>query len=387
MKFIHCSLAFCVTTAAASAGDAKSPVTAGTGGDWQFSLSVGAAYSQAGTLGFSGGSLSGGFGIPSFVGNDSLTVPPIKLPGEIGNRTYADGYVRRDGSTGIDGLTTNWGYQNASQAGSDEIAFHATGYQSIRSDLAGLAVPSSGESDQQGFAPVLQIDARYGHSWQGWKPGVSATLSWMPLRMDRSWSDFSLSQQRNDFRLDYTDRYNLGGVGAFLPGAPYSGTAGSPGFVLENIPDSRDVVVVPIGSESALVTNSVTTHFRADHTSFSFGPTLEREIDENWSLQAGAGISLHWLHWSASQGESLTVTGNSGTARVADWSDSSSGDRLLPGIYLQIGSEWKPDHRAWSIRSFLRADVGSSTSFRVGPSKYTYDLDGYTAAVLLVLPL
>ena len=370
------------------AGDAKSPVSTTSGGDWQFSISAGLAHRQAGTVGFSGGSRSGGFPVPSFVGDNILIVPPVGSPGRIGNRIYDDGYVLRDGSTRIDGLTTNWGYQNASQAGNDEIAFHSTGFMSTRSELASIDLPLSAESDQRGLVPVLQFDAQYQHPWHGWKTGVSATFSWMPVKMDRSWSDFAISQRRDDFRLDYTDRYNLGGVGAFLPGAPYSGTAGAPGFVLENIPDSRGIDQVLIGSESAVVSNLVTTRFRAAQTSLSFGPTLEREINANWSLQAGAGISLHWLHWSAKQHETLTATLDSGnSALVADWRDSSSGDRVLPAIYLQVGAAWNPDDEMWSIRSFLRADIGSSTSFRVGPSKYTYDVDGYTAAVMLSLPL
>ncbi len=387
MSPLRCPLALLATTAAVLAGDAKSPVATANGGNWEFSISAGLGYRQAGTLGFRGGSRAGGLVLPSFVGNNSRFVPSIGDAGKIGDRGYDDGYVRRDLGTAGDGLTTNWGYQNSSQAGADEIAFHATGFQSIRSGSQSLGSTFTDEDDQRGIAPILGFDAKMKDAIHGFQPGFSATLSWMPVRMDHGWSDFQSTQRRDDFRLDYTDRYNLGGVGAFLPGAPYSGSATAPGFVLENIPDSRMIDPVLIGSGGATISNRVSTRFRADHTTLSFGPTVEREISKTWSLQAGAGLSLHWLSWSARQRETLTVRKKSGATRTRDWSDSASGDRILPGMYLQIGSEWKPAGHAWSVRSFLRGDLGKSADLGVGPSEYTYETDGYTAAVMLALPL
>lgn len=370
-----------------AAGDAKSPAVTASRGNWEFSISAGAAYRQAGTLDFRGGSRTAGLFIPSFVGNDSLTVPPIGDAAQIGDRTYNDGYVRPDFGTLNDGLTTNWGYRNFLQPSLTDIAFHATGYQSIRSDARYLGRADSAESDERGLAPILEFQAKMKAPIRGFHFGLSATLSWMPVKMDQSWSDYSLSQRRDDYRLDYTDRYNLGGVGVFLPNAPYSGSATSPGFVLENIPDSRQLDSVLIDSESATISNHVSTNFRADHTTFSFGPTLERELSKTWAIQAAAGVSLHWLSWSANQSETVTVSKSSGANRIASWNDSASGTRIIPGMYLQIGSEWSPEGQPWSIRSFLRGDIGSSSSFSVGPSEYSYDVDGYTAAVMLALPL
>lgn len=369
------------------AGDAKSTVVVSNSGNWEFSLSVGAAYRQAGTLEFSGGSRAPGLSIPSLVGSDSLTVPVIGDEGKFGDRTYNDGFVRRDFGTANDGLTTNWGYQNSGQAAGDEIAFHATGYQNILSGTQSFGPALSNKEDERGLAPVLGFNAKSKESLGGFRPGFSATLSWMPIRMNLNRSDTLQSQTRDDFRLDYTDHYNLGGVGAFLPAAPYAGSATAPGFVLENLPDSRDIVSVPIRSESATISNNITTRFRANHTTFSFGPTVERELSKEWTLQAGAGLSLHWLHWSASQNEIVTSHGNSGATRLAEWHDSTSGDHMLSGVYMQIGSEWHPAGHTWSVTSFLRGDLGNSATLNVGPSVYTYDVDGYTAAVMFHFPL
>ncbi len=125
------------------------------------------------------------------------------------------------------------------------------------------------------------------------------------------------------------------------------------------------------------------TRFRADHTAISFGPTLERRLDQCWTLQGGAGVTLHWLHWSATQDESLTVARNGKVTEFASLSDKSSGDEILGGVYLQIGAEWQPKNLDWSIKSFLRKDFGATFSEKVGPSRVSYDVDGFTAAVMV----
>jgi hypothetical protein len=312
-----------------------------------------------------------------------LDEPPIGPEDEIGRRFYNDGYVRRDPSTGIDGYTTNWGYQNAGQVSGDEISFHATGFQSIRSDTRLLGNAPDSHRNEQAVVPVLEFSGTYKTEFFGFRPGFSASLAWSPVKLDRQWSDFSLLQVRDDFRHDWTDTYNLGGVGDLIPAAPYNGSGAGPGFVLENIPDIRELDSVQIGSDNASLANNVTTRFRADHTTVSFGPTMEREIAKSWSIQAGAGVSLHWLHWSAEQKETLSVTRASGTSEVAAWRDSTDGNKILAGIYLQVGAEWKPEGQPWSVKSFFRTDFGNSFSDNIGPSHVTYDVDGFTAAVIV----
>lgn len=369
-------------TVTAAAGGAKSPVPPVTG-DWEFSLSAGPAWRQAGRLEFDGGSRSGGIFIPSFVGGNVLITPPIGPTDQFGERLYNDGFVSTDPSTDIDGFNTFWGYQNAGQVVGDEISFRATGFQSIRSDALTLGTPSSADRHEHGISPVIQFDASYRHEIVGFRPGFSASLIWTPLKLNRQWSDFALTQTRDDFRHDWTDRYNLGGFGNLVPSAPYAGTPSGPGFTLENIPDGRDFAAVPIGSEDAVVANRVSARFRADQTTFSFGPTLQREISESWSIGGGIGVAIHWLHWSASQTESLDVTKNGKTAPFVRWEEKSSGDAFLGGIYLQVGAEWIPKNQPWSIKSFLRGDLGASFTEQLGPSSFKYGTNGFTAAVML----
>jgi hypothetical protein len=363
------------------AGEAKNASVAK--GNWEFSWAVGPSYRQAGTMSFRGDSRSADLSLPSFVGEHSLVVPPIGEVNAIGDRQYDDGFVRVDDSTAIDGYTTYWGYQNSSQVSSDNLNFHATGFESIRNDQLVLGTHPKGHEQERGIAPVLQFDARHASEIAGIRPGFNVSLSWMPVALDRSWRDFSLTQTRDDYRHDWTDTYNLGGFGDFIPSAPYSGSPDAPGFTLENLPDSRGFQSVLIGSESALISNAVVTRFRADHSTLSFGPTFRHEIDRSWWMDVGGGISLQWLHWSASQRESLTLFDTSGESSLARWTDGKSGDKLLVGLYFQAGVEWQAPGQFWGVKGFLRRDAGNRFSTRVGPSEITYEPDGYTAAVML----
>jgi hypothetical protein len=367
------------------AGGAKTPVA--SSGDWEFSLSAGPAFRQSGSLGFTGGSRSATTFIPSLVGSNSLEVPPIGDENAYDQRTYNDGFVRTDGSTDVDGYTTNWGYRNAGQVSGDDLSFHATGFQSIRSNSNRIGDAPSTDRRENSIAPIIQFSGKYKEEINGFRPGFTASLMWSPVKMHQEWSDFSLSQVRDDYRHDWTDVYNLGGFGSDIPGAPYTGNAMGPGFVLENIPDSRDLDKVLINTENAELSNRVSTRFNADHTTLSFGPTFGKPIAPGWTMDAGMGVSLHWLHWSASQNEKLTVTKDGKSKVFKEWNDNHSGNRVLGGIYFQLATEWTPKDQDWSIRGLIRGDFGQTFSKQIGPSHVSYDLDGFTAAVMISHPL
>ncbi len=84
--------------------------------------------------------------------------------------------------------------------------------------------------------------------------------------------------------------------------------------------------------------------------------------------------------------ETLAHAGETRTV-LNHWSDSSSGNKILGGLYLQIATEWNPKDYEWSLKTLLRADIGQSFSQKVGPSRFTDDADGFTAAVMMSHPL
>lgn len=385
MKLRNPLMYLLASCAAVSAGDAKSP--AASSGDWEFTLSAGPAWRQSGTLDFNTGSHSAGAHIPSFVGGNSLDVPPVKNAGEYANRTYADGYVRKDGGTSTDGYTTNWGYVNSNQVSGNNISFHATGYQSVRDNIINSSSSPSADRHERSAAPMLHFEGRHKKDIAGFRPGFSASLLWNPVRARMHWNDFNLTQIRDDFRHDYEDIYNLGGFGALVPSAPYSGSGSAPGFVLENQPDTRNINIVQIDSEKAVLSNHVSSYFTADHTTLSFGPTLERQLTPEWAVSIGSGLSMHWLHWSAEQNEELTLKRKGKSTTCRSWSHTASDDEILMGLYLQVGGDWQPRGYDWSVKGLFRYDVGQALSSDLGPSSIKYDTDGMTMALMFCHPL
>ena len=75
------------------ADDAKSPVA--SQGDWEFSLSAGPAVRTLGQVKINSGYRSGGVVLPSLVGTDSLTIPPVGDATAYADREYEDGTCTR----------------------------------------------------------------------------------------------------------------------------------------------------------------------------------------------------------------------------------------------------------------------------------------------------
>lgn len=375
-----------LSLAQVSAGDAKSALSGSGGSDWDYSFSIGQAVRQAGNFGFAGGSRSGSTVIPSFVGSNILTPPPIGDATLIGERTYNDGFVGLDNSTAGDGLTANWGYQSSGQVTGDTLAFQATGFQSIRQDQR-LSEPSLAfDESERTLAPVLHFEGRSRHFIHGIQLGFSTTLVWSALDLNERWSDFQLTQGRDDFRRDWTDEYNLGGFGALIPSAPFSGSAGGPGFLLENIPDSRTLNVVQIGSEGAVLSNDITTRIEGGHATFSFGPTFTKQVNESWNFVGSVGLAVHWVQFTARQEETLSVSQGGTSREFRSWSDTTSKSRFLGGAYLQVGAEWTPPAHNIALQGFMRADFGQEFATQVGPTRINYDPDGLSAGLLMSLP-
>ena len=89
------------------------------------------------------------------------------------------------------------------------------------------------------MAPHLQFDARSPHHLGPFRIGFSAGLDFMKADQSLAFSNFSATQTRDDYRLDYEDRYDLQGV--IPPQAPYAGTIGGAGPLIDNIPVIRTI--------------------------------------------------------------------------------------------------------------------------------------------------
>ncbi len=368
-----------------SAGGSKSPAPSPpSGGDWEFSISAGPAYRNVGRIAIQGGYRSGGLALPSFVGADSLTTPAIGETDLPFDRQYNDGFVRQDPGTAGDGSTWNWGYDNASQVQNGELVYQATGFQSIRGDS--LSAPATGPSprrDLEGIAPHLQFDARSPHRIGPFRVGFTAGLDFVKTDRSLRFSNFSAGQTRDDYRLDYEDRYDLAGV--IPPLAPYQGSFGGPGPIISNLPAARAMTPVLIGTDTADFSNAVSSSIDLNALSLNLGPTLGLQRGR-FDFAMSAGFTFNIYDWEARQDESLNVTTPAGTAEIARWSESDHGVKFRPGVYLQ-GQAGCALTETIGLSGFLRLDAAKS--FRVGAGPTTYEVDPYgvTAGLMLRLAL
>lgn len=363
---------------AMAGSDAKTPVSSSSSGGWEYSISAGPAYRNLGNLRIDSGYRSGGLVIPSLVGSNSLTTPPIGTTDAPGDRDYNDGFVHQDPGTGSDGDTWNWGYNNSSQVQGGQMVYTATGAQSIRSDI--LNAPLSGPDSKrnlEGIAPHLQFDARSPRYFGPFRLGFTAALDYTGVNKSLEFSNFSLTQIRDDYRLDYIDRYNLNGVIPPLP--PYAGSYDGPGPLLGNTPDSRDVTPVLIGTQTAHFSNDVHSSIDLDTFSFTLGPTLSLDKGR-FDFAVSAGLMLNIYNWKAKQEESLYVTTASGTSEYAHWSESDSGVKFRPGVYLQGEAAYELQQNL-GVSGFLRLDVAQDFSVKAGPTNFNIDPYGVTAGL------
>lgn len=383
MKQIHlgapaCML-FLLPSCPALAGGAKHDAVP-SGGDWEFSISAGPAYRKIGEVKTNAGYRSGGLALPSFVGGNALITPPIGETTAPFDREYNDGFVRQDAGTPTDGSTWNWGYDSASQVQGGQLVYQATGFQSVYSDFQ--SAPASGPSrrgDLEGIAPHIQFDARSPHRLGPFRIGFTAGLDFANADRSLNFSNFSAGQSREDYRVDYVDRYELDGV--ILPLAPYQGSFGGAGPSIGNLPSSRDITSVLLFTDTAGFANQVSSSFDLDAWTLTLGPTLSMSRGA-FDFAVSGGFSLNVYSWEASQNETLNVTTAAGTSAVARWAESNDGVKFRPGVYLQGEAGYLFTER-FGISGFLRLDAAKSFGVAAGPTTYEIDPYGATAGLML----
>ena len=375
MKFLPITIAL---TLPAFAGSSKDAVP--SSGDWQWSVSAGPSIRKLGTLKTNSGYRSASVAVPSFVGGESLTVPPIGDEAGYGERFYDDGYVRQDAGTPADGTTWYWGYDNAAQVQGDQLVFSATGAQSLLRDA--YAIPALGPSTRdslRGFAPHIQLDVLSPYQVAGFRIGFSGGLDFTQADHASTFSNYSGSQFRDDYRLDYEDRYDLQGV--IPPLAPYAGSLAGPGPLINNIPSSRSVTPVLLFTDTANLSNQVWNSLDIDAFSLALGPTLSRSWGPfEFSFQGGVILNIY--NWEARQAERLTAVNASGPTTVAQWAEGDSGTKFRPGLYAQGQVNYDVGNH-YELAAFLRLETASEFRAQAGPSIYRIDPTGFTSGLML----
>lgn len=374
-------------SASAKAGLGSKSILPPPKASYSWSLSAGPAYRHLEGTRYRGSSRSQFLRLPSFVGEDTLFVPPIGPGGAIGERSYDNGFVNTDGATEVDGTTWNWGYAQDSQVVENDLVFNATGFESIRSDHFDQNKASRDSKDYDEVRPHIQLNFQSNRvTSNGLRWGFGIAVNETPADHDVRFSNYNQLQVRDDYRIDWTDSYDLQGITP--PLAPYSGSYDGPGPIIDNIPSDRDSVATLINTGTARFTNSVSASFHGALFTFSGGPTLSYER-EKFTLRAGVGATVSILDWRGSQRETVLLTETSGgdTTRVTkfrDWRDHESGVKLIPGLFAQADAIWHY-HESWFLSGFARVDAAHAPKLDVGASSFEFDPSGYTVGLQIGL--
>jgi len=357
----------------ACAGGAKEPLPAAHE-PWQWSFSAGPSWSYMGRLSFAGGSRSQFLTLPSFVGDASLSVPPIGDPVAIGDRFYHDGYVRQDAGTAVDGSTWFWGYDNSSQVIGDNLVYQATGFESIRSDSFSTVAGRNTDDGLQSGGLSLRADVTTPWTLGPFRVGGIVGMSLASDSQSYRFANHRATQTRDDYRHDYRDTYALGGV--VPPEAPYAGGPVGPGPLISNLPSSRSLTPVLVFTDTAVFTNDVRAQFENEMLSVLLGGTLEHE-EGPWSFMVAGGLILEFHRYTSHQSETLNGAGGGARPGFASWSEGRSGTKFRPGLFAELSARYALDRHCF-LDGFIRGEIADEFRVRAGPSSFEFEPVGFS---------
>jgi hypothetical protein len=349
------------------------PATPAQSGSWRFS--AGFMHRSLGGFDWNPGTHSGPSLITIGPGSNTAGTDAIGPADAFADRTYADGFVFRDGGTVANGGDTwFWGYNNASQVSGDAISFH--GGNGTAATVTETSNTESGafSKDIDGNSPFVQLE------WikplnESVNIGLQGAFSFLSTGASRTFSTFTGNKSRTDFGITYADTYSLGG--GIVPQAPYAGTLQGPGFLISNIPMNRVASQSASGGETASAFNSIHTDFDLKLYSLSFGPVMEYHRGP-LAVQASAGLTINIADWDVNQKESLLVSRNGGPAAAeSNWRDHDGGTDVKPGFFLQAAVS-RQLNAQWSINVLGRYDVVGDVEVKAGPSSGSADLSGWS---------
>jgi len=217
------------------------------------------------------------------------------------NHTYNDGYVLVDSSGDAGGLTTYWGYQNASQynaAGSGSMQFHAV--------QPGGSSSATGNPQYGGELIYQRVISSL--------PSMSGDWG---LEFGFEFTDLDLHNNLGGTVPVTTDSYQLNGV--IPPGAGYNGTFNGPGPLLGDTP-------------TRTITSATVTGYQklsGQLLSFRLGPFAEWNLTSKLSLAASVGLTLAPATVDYDFSETYAIAGGG----IYAASGHSSETKLLYGPY------------------------------------------------------
>ncbi len=269
------------------------------------------------------------------------------------NHFYDDGYVRVDDTGNAGGVTTFWGYDNASQynAGAQTLTFHSANKYT-----------ASGSASVDGDAQV-GIDLaygghlfRYGSALVGWEFG----FGWLPINLQDN-------QQMNATATRAVHSFNTGGTP--LPDAPYH-DSGIPG--IDGRPTIQDRPTLVNAAEPAPGGAIVSGHRELDVTLYNFrlGPTLHWELGRKWAAALSTGGAMGIISGDLKHDEIILFSDSSSALNKGRVSDTKAVYGWYVGGTLMyhaddrgdlfIGAQYMPMGRATFSGAGRKAELDMS---------------------------
>ena len=213
----------------------------------------------------------------------------FKIP--TANGVYDDGYVREDQTGNAGGLTSNWGYNNASQydPNAGTITMHSTSSYS-----------TAGASHDEGGA-FVGFDMAYGGNlwyWHHVRIGWDLGFGLLPISVtDKQTLQASATQTA------YT--FNTGGI--VVPGAGHQGGSSGVGALLPALPSEFSTNTLSGTASGSREINVILYSVR-------FGPSIYCDLSQNLGFSLGAGPALGIVSGDYKFNE--IVTTSNGSAHV-----------------------------------------------------------------------
>lgn len=249
---------------------------------------------------------------------------------EYANRDYQDGFVyidpgTADPDTEAAGLTWYWSYENSAQYDGDAVSFRGDTLSESRSRAVNAGT-WSGEKEFDQSGVELSVERAIGHMGPV-DIGLGIGMRWYESK------DVRFSLEHDVGRSESTEYFYVDTYSATptpFPDAPYSGTYDGPGYLINNKPDQRDVVLLSRESRSWIATSSLDAEI--DSSDVYIGPTFDIALNERLVLRFMPQLLLAYVD---AELISRTQVAGISSQDVVIAKRTSSGE-WVPGLGLQI---------------------------------------------------